>query len=687
MKKLKLILLLLMAGLSFTSVIAQWTLVWSDEFDGSSVNTANWSFDIGTGSSGWGNNELEYYRQENATVSSGYLQITAKQESYGGMSYTSARMKTEGLVSVGPYGKIEARILAPSFTGSWPAFWMLGNNFSSVGWPSCGEIDILEHVNTESVSYSAIHWLDNNSSQADYSGSVSNDVTQWHVYSLEWDEQYLVWYLDGVEYFRADITNSINGTDEFHNSFFILLNLAVGGNWPGSTVDISALPATMYVDYVRVYSASGSTTCDPTSITPYIQVNDGSWQQTSSVTVNSGDKVILGPQPASGGSWSWSGCGTSGSSREQTIYPTSSCTAIATYTNSCGTQSTQNFNITVSSSGGGTTTGCSGSASDYSYSISASSIDFQSNVNSSWVDAHYTIDGGGQLNVRMTSLGSGDHTYPINVSVGSTVSVWFTYEKNGLAYDSPTYDCTIGSSSSGSGPSDAYYNVVVQHSGKYLDVAGASQADGANVLQWTANGGNNQKWLVENTGNGEYRLLAGHSGKALQVDGTSDGSNVIQTAWNNSNAQKFTFEDMNDGYYRIHSVANSNLCLDVSGASTSNGANVQVWSCHSNQNQRWSLNWVATKSTVQQDKSTEGENLILYPNPLDKGILHILMDNPDQEAAYLEVFTIQGQSIYSKTFYSSTINLASDEIFKSSGVYFIRIRMNGKSMMQKLMVK
>ena len=232
-----------------------WQLVWQDEF--TSGISGDWVFETGGG--GWGNAELEYYRRENATVSNGQLVITAKRESFGGMNYTSARMKTQGRKSW-KFGKIEARIAMPSFQGIWPAFWMLGDNIGSVGWPACGELDIMEHVNTGGAVYGTAHWSDNNNAYASYGGNTTTSVTAFHNYTIEWDTNLVKWFVDGVKYHEINIANGINGTGEFQNNFFILLNLAVGGNWPGFTIDNNAFPASMYVDYVRVYQNNGTPT-------------------------------------------------------------------------------------------------------------------------------------------------------------------------------------------------------------------------------------------------------------------------------------------------------------------------------------------------------------------------------------------------------------------------------------------
>ncbi len=252
--QLLILITLFMTIFSNNMVNAQWTLVWQDEFNESI--SSDWTFETGMGDWGWGNNELQYYRQENATIVNGMLQIQARAENYGGAGYTSARLKTQGHKSF-KYGKVEARISMPSFNGVWPAFWMLGDNISSVGWPACGEIDIMEHINTENKVYGTIHWDHNG--HASYGGNTTASVTGFHIYSIEWDDQYIRWFVDGNQFHEASIAGGINGTEEFHNKFFIILNMAIGGEWPGYTIDNSAMPANMLVDYVRVYQQDGTT--------------------------------------------------------------------------------------------------------------------------------------------------------------------------------------------------------------------------------------------------------------------------------------------------------------------------------------------------------------------------------------------------------------------------------------------
>ncbi len=235
---------------------ADYSLVWSDEFDGNTLNANNWTVETGTGDWGWGNNEQQYYRNspENIEVSNGTLKIHALKQSYGGRQYTSARMKTQGKQSF-KYGKIEARMKLPRFQGVWPAFWMLGENINSVGWPRCGEMDIMEAINNNNNVYANLHWSYNNST-ADTQGKAYNvgDRTAWHTYGMEWTKDKAKFYVDDTVFEEYSITTS-SQMEEFREKQFIILNLAIGGQWPGYDIDNTAFPdrSTMEVDYVRVY--------------------------------------------------------------------------------------------------------------------------------------------------------------------------------------------------------------------------------------------------------------------------------------------------------------------------------------------------------------------------------------------------------------------------------------------------
>ena len=233
-----------------------YTLVWNDEFEGSSLSS-DWTHDIGTGGNGWGNNELQYYRPENTDVRDGYLIIQAKEENFMGRNYTSSRIKTENAQSF-QYGRIDIRAALPYGQGIWPALWMLGDNFSTVGWPSCGEIDIMELVGggagKDNRVHGTVHW-DNNGTKADFgcSNTLSEGVfaEEFHVFSIVWDSTSITWFRDDIQFCAIDITSS--PMSEFQEPFFFIFNVAVGGIWPGSPNEATQFPQQMVVDYVRVF--------------------------------------------------------------------------------------------------------------------------------------------------------------------------------------------------------------------------------------------------------------------------------------------------------------------------------------------------------------------------------------------------------------------------------------------------
>lgn len=232
------------------------TLVWQDEFDGTSLNSSNWSYEIGTGSNGWGNNELQYYTENNTSIVEGNLVITAKSESLNGRNYTSSRITSKEKYDV-MYGRIDIRAALPQGQGMWPALWMMGANFNTVGWPACGEIDIMEMVGgngRENTVLGTAHWLDNGS-HAEYSGSRTLPFGSfngtYHVFSIIWDDSSIKWYVDNLQYHVIDTTPA--ELDEFRNNFFLIMNLAVGGTLSGNPDNTTSFPQHMIVDYVRVF--------------------------------------------------------------------------------------------------------------------------------------------------------------------------------------------------------------------------------------------------------------------------------------------------------------------------------------------------------------------------------------------------------------------------------------------------
>ncbi len=236
-----------------------WNLIWNDEFDGSVLNQDIWSYQNGNGCPdlcGWGNNELEYYRSQNSWVNNGLLTIEAREESFDINDYTSGKLITQGKKAF-TYGRVDVRAKLPRGKGLWPAIWMLGTNITSVSWPACGEIDIMEMVGGnggEKTSYGTAHWrnTDNQHASAGDNTSVIDGLDQkFHVYSIIWNEQHIQWLLNDAPFYTLNITGA--EMSAFHNPFYMILNVAVGGNWPGSPNSATEFPTQMQVDYVRVF--------------------------------------------------------------------------------------------------------------------------------------------------------------------------------------------------------------------------------------------------------------------------------------------------------------------------------------------------------------------------------------------------------------------------------------------------
>jgi beta-glucanase (GH16 family) len=244
-----------------------WTLAWSDEFDrsdGSAPDPTKWNFDLG--GNGWGNGELECYtnRRQNAQIQGGNLVITALRENSFPCSdgtvrnYTSARMLTQNRFEQA-YGRFEARIKIPAGQGMWPAFWMLGTNVGTVGWPACGEIDIMENIGKEpSVIHGSIHgpgYTGGTGVSLPFALSGGKFSDDFHIYAVEWAPGTVRFYVDTDLYATFTPASLPPGAVwEFDHAFFLILNVAVGGDWPGSPDQTTAFPRTMLVDYVRVYT-------------------------------------------------------------------------------------------------------------------------------------------------------------------------------------------------------------------------------------------------------------------------------------------------------------------------------------------------------------------------------------------------------------------------------------------------
>jgi len=253
-------------GAQMSNPRSKWVLTWSDEFnapDGTPPDPAKW---IGaTGGNGWGNHELEYYTTSlrNAHLEHGSLLIEAFQEPYTGADgvsrhYTSARLKTSGKFSQA-YGRFEARIKLPIGKGIWPAFWLLGDDIGAVGWPKCGEIDIVENLGSEpSIAHGTIHGPGYSGDHGIGSPYVLPDskrfTDDFHIFAVEWEPQEIRFYVDDSLYATRRPSDLPSGAHwVYDHPFFIILNLAVGGNWPGNPDASTQFPQKMLVDYIRVY--------------------------------------------------------------------------------------------------------------------------------------------------------------------------------------------------------------------------------------------------------------------------------------------------------------------------------------------------------------------------------------------------------------------------------------------------
>jgi beta-glucanase (GH16 family) len=277
-------------------------LVWSDEFDGTALNLNKWSYQLG--GNGWGNSELQNYTDRNAEVSNGTLKIIAKAESFQTNNYTSSRIRTLGKADV-KYGRMEARMKLPIGKGIWPAFWMMPTDNVYGGWPQSGEIDIMEFLGQQPATiYGTLHfgrpWPNNSSTSQFFSTEGSKLNEDFHVYAIEWDATSIKWFIDGY-LFSTKTAANLNGQPWiFSERFHFLLNVAVGGNWPGNPDAATVFPQTFEIDYVRVYDLIGSAYLKGSQRVPFMATNTAysllnvPTNSTISWTVPTGATIVSG---------------------------------------------------------------------------------------------------------------------------------------------------------------------------------------------------------------------------------------------------------------------------------------------------------------------------------------------------------------------------------------------------------
>ncbi|MBK8079754.1 MAG: glycoside hydrolase family 16 protein [Saprospiraceae bacterium] len=241
-----------------------WTLTWSDEFEGEkdqAPDPTKWTYDLGTGQNGWGNNEYQTYTQRPENVGldgDGYLVITALNQPFGGANFSSARIKTQGLFTQ-KYGRFEARIKSPYGPGIWPAFWMLGENINEVSWPQCGEIDIMElRGQAPSTMYGTLHgpgYSGGNAVSKNYSLTNARFDNDFYLYAVEWDENKIDFFVNNYLYGRIT-KEDVPGEWVYDQPFYMILNVAVGGNFVGFPTSQTPFPQQMVIDFVKVYQKS-----------------------------------------------------------------------------------------------------------------------------------------------------------------------------------------------------------------------------------------------------------------------------------------------------------------------------------------------------------------------------------------------------------------------------------------------
>lgn len=245
--------LLLILAINFGYAQEQRKLIWSDEFDGAQLDSKSWNVEIGDGcpNCGWGNAERQLYTDENHRVSGGMLTITAKKE---GEKYSSARITTKGKREF-RYGRFEARAKLPVGHGIWPAFWMLGSNISKVGWPKCGEIDILEYVGREpDMVFTSLHTQDSHGNTVNTKKSRFENIEEgFHVFAAEWTKEKIDFYVDEKLVYTFNPKDRSEDVWPFDQPFYLLVNMAIGGNFGGPDVDDSIFPQEFVIDYIRVY--------------------------------------------------------------------------------------------------------------------------------------------------------------------------------------------------------------------------------------------------------------------------------------------------------------------------------------------------------------------------------------------------------------------------------------------------
>ncbi len=491
--------------LGISSHAQNWQLVWSDEFDYSGLpDPAKWGYDTGAG--GWGNNELENYtadRTENARVENGTLILEARRDWHDGIEYSSARLvsrdKGDWL-----YGRIEIKAKIPLGQGLWPAIWMLPTDWEYGGWPASGEVDIMEsfalggikptqvEANVHTQAYH--HSIGTNKGAA--ITTLSNIEDNYHVYGVSWFEDYMVFDVDGQEYFTFDN----EGTWEawpFDKRFHLIMNIAVGGSL-GTTPDPNIFPKQMTVDYVRVYQENTGPSSSTGLVTAFEHCNGAGFSSGFSVgdytmsdleTLGIDDDAISSLEIAEG--------------YKVILFMDDNFTG-------------QSVEITSDLN-----------CFDNTWNDQVTSMKVRPNGLTNMAGLYYLQNRSSSIymDVAGGEAATDDGVTVFQWALTNTLNQQFELEHLG----------------------DGSYKVIAKHSGKVLDVDAISTANGADVQQWAYSGTDNQKWIVVDAGNGFYKLIAQHSGKVAEIASCSSDqmANLQQYDNNDQTCGHWNFETVN----------------------------------------------------------------------------------------------------------------------------------------------
>lgn len=435
-----------------------WKMAWSDEFNGTSVDPNTWTYDIGTGtpaSQGWGNYELEYYtsRTNNVYEAGGLLHIVAQRESYNGSDYTSARVKSQGLIFQ-KYGRIEWRAKLPKGLGCWPALWLLGTNITSIPWPGCGEIDMMENRGRDPTNVQAsLHSGNDETGIYQFiSGQEADAASAFHTYTMDWSTNAMMFYVDGHLYeIQTNWSSSVGGyLTPFNQPFFFIMNLAIGGSylgWP-SAASVNAgtsFPVEMDVDYLRIYQLANAALVKPPSPPPPQQPTANSVL----VDFDSGDTNDVTPSPTNGVYWNSVVAKQTGG----TTVPLNGSSQPIRLVNATNTNSGMTLAITSTGWGAGACPNWADYNGSYGYPAAVNSTNFPSTALRDGI----LVSGGATMTVTLSGLSPG-LTYNLLIYGANTMNSGGNTTDVG---NSQTNTLTVGTSPSPAAVRfNAYYNTA-----------------------------------------------------------------------------------------------------------------------------------------------------------------------------------------------------------------------------------